>query len=203
MERKQHWEQVYRDRQPTDVSWFQPRPEISLDLISACGVGHDQAVIDIGGGASRLVDCLLDAGYFDVSVLDIAAGALAHARQRLGEAGRAVHWLESDITRFVPERHHSIWHDRAVFHFLTEAADRQAYRNCLGQGLVPGGHLIIATFALDGPTMCSNLPVQRYSPETLSAEMGDSFVLQETRTEMHLTPAGKEQRFVYCRFRKR
>ncbi len=200
MERKQHWEQVYTNRSPTDVSWFQPRPEISLSLIEASGIGHDDAIIDMGGGASRLVDHLLDAGYHDVSVLDIAGAALRHAQQRLGERASRVGWIEADATQFEPPKHYSLWHDRAVFHFLTDAADRAAYRQRLAQGLRAGGHLIIATFALDGPTMCSNLPVQRYSPQTLSEELGEAFELVETRTELHITPAQKEQRFVYCRF---
>jgi len=203
MERKQHWEDVYTNKQPTDVSWFQPRPEISLALIEASGIAHDAAIIDMGGGASRLVDCLLDAGFSDVSVLDIAGAALRHAQQRLGERSSRVNWIEADATSFAPPRQYALWHDRAVFHFLTEAADRAAYRQRLAQALQPGGHLIIATFALDGPTVCSNLPVQRYSPETLGAELGDEFDLVETRTELHITPARKEQRFVYCRFHRK
>lgn len=202
MERKQHWEQVYAQRQPTDVSWFQPHPEYSLRLIAATGIDKAQPLIDMGGGASRLVDNLVALGYGDISVLDISAAALQHSRDRLGANAAAVHWIEADATTFEPPRTYALWHDRAVFHFLTEPADRQAYRERLGRGLQTGGHLIVATFALDGPERCSNLPVQRYSPETLSAEFGSGYTLVETTTEVHVTPAQKEQRFVYCRFVK-
>ncbi len=203
MDRKQHWEQVYAQKQPTDVSWFQPRPAYSLRLIAAAGIDKAQPIIDMGGGASRLVDNLIEQGYGDISVLDISAAALQHSRDRLGAHAAPVHWIEADATAFEPPRTYALWHDRAVFHFLTDPADRQAYRERLARGLQPGGHLIIATFALDGPERCSNLPVQRYSPETLSAELGSGYTLVETTTETHLTPAQKEQRFVYCRFVKR
>lgn len=202
MDRKQHWEQVYAQKQPTEVSWFQPRPEYSLRLIAAAGIDKSLPVIDMGGGASRLVDNLLDAGYSDVSVLDISAAALQHTRERLGERAARVDWIVADATAFEPAKNYALWHDRAVFHFLTEPADRLAYRQRLDRGLRSGGHLIIATFALDGPEKCSNLPVQRYSPATLSAELGAGYTLVETLSEGHITPAQKEQRFVYCRFVK-
>jgi ubiquinone/menaquinone biosynthesis C-methylase UbiE len=203
MDRKQHWEGVYAQKQPSEVSWFQPRPECSLRLIAAAGVDKAQPIIDMGGGASRLVDNLLAEGYGDISVLDISAAALRHTRERLGERAARVTWIEADATVFTPSKNYALWHDRAVFHFLTDPADRQAYRQRLERGLRPGGHLIIATFALDGPERCSNLPVQRYSPETLSAELGSEYALVETLGEVHITPAQKEQRFVYCRFVKR
>lgn len=200
MDRKLHWEQVYAQKQPTEVSWFQPRPEYSLRLIAASGVDKSQPIIDMGGGASRLVDNLLDEGYRDISVLDISAAALQHTRARLGGRAAQVSWIEADATAFEPPKSYALWHDRAVFHFLTDPADRQAYRQRLARGLRSGGHLIIATFALDGPEKCSNLPVQRYSPEALSAELGSDYTLVETLSEGHITPAQKEQRFVYCRF---
>lgn len=203
MDRKQHWETVYRDKQPTEVSWFQPRPESSLQLIAAAGTTAEQAVIDMGGGASRLVDHLLDLGFHNISVLDISAAALAHAKTRLGTRAAEVRWIEADATEFEPARPYALWHDRAVFHFLTTPEERRLYKERLMRGLAAGGQLIIAAFALDGPTMCSGLPVQRYSPETLSAELGDAFVLQQTLAETHITPAQKEQRFVYCRFLKK
>lgn len=203
MERKQHWEQVYQQKQPTEVSWFQPRPEISLQLIARCGVAKDQPIIDVGGGASHLVDNLLAEGYRDVTVLDISGAALQHAKQRLGAQAATVQWIESDATQFQPTRQYALWHDRAVFHFLIEAADRELYRQRLEQALAKGAHLLIATFALDGPTMCSNLPIQRYSPETLAVELGTGFELVETLTELHITPAQKQQSFVYCHFVKK
>lgn len=202
MERKLHWEQVYAHKQPTEVSWFQPRPECSLRLIAAAAIDQSQPIIDLGGGASRLVDHLLDAGYWDLTVLDISGAALQHSRTRLGERAARVSWIEADATAFEPPRRYALWHDRAVFHFLTDPADREAYRQRLARGLQAGGQLIIATFALDGPERCSNLPVQRYSPETLSAELGPGYSLVETLSEVHITPAQMEQRFVYCRFVK-
>lgn len=202
MDRKLHWEQVYAQKQPAEVSWFQPRPEYSLRLIASAGIATDQPVIDMGGGASHLVDSLLELGYCDVSVLDISGTALQHARARLGAAAARVSWIEADATLFEPPKTYVLWHDRAVFHFLSDPTDRLAYRQRLAHGLQSGGHLIIATFALDGPEKCSNLPVQRYSPETLSAELGAGYTLVETLAETHVTPAQKEQRFVYCRFVK-
>ena len=202
MQRKQHWEEVYRNKSPLEVSWFQVHPEFSLDLIEATGIGKDQPVIDIGGGASRLVDKLLAAGYHDVTVLDIAAAALAHAQERLGNQAAQVKWIESDITAFTPPRRYALWHDRAVFHFLTDPADRAQYLTALHQGLADDGQAIIATFALDGPEKCSNLPVERYDATKLRAVLGADFELVETRGETHRTPANKLQQFMYFRLRK-
>ncbi|MDZ7809552.1 MAG: class I SAM-dependent methyltransferase [Arhodomonas sp.] len=159
-------------------------------------------MIDVGGGASRLVDCLLEAGYEAVTVLDIAAGALEAARQRLGTAADAVQWLEADVTTAtLPEKAWALWHDRAVFHFLTDAADRAAYLENLARGLRPGGQVIVATFAEDGPDRCSGLPVVRYSPESLERTLGAAFRLEHHELEDHYTPGGALQRFLYCRFR--
>lgn len=202
MDRKQHWEAVYQEKDPLRVSWYQKEPAVSLQLIQNSGIGHDDGVIDVGGGASVLVDYLLKAGYRDVSVLDISAHALAHAKQRLGEQAAAVNWFEADVTAFQAGRSFALWHDRAVFHFLTQAADRAAYREVLAASIPVGGQVIIATFALDGPEQCSGLDVQRYSPESLSEELGEAFALQETLSECHHTPAEKEQQFTYCRFRR-
>lgn len=203
MERKQHWEQVYADKKPEEVSWHQDNPGFSLDLIERTGIGMDAPIIDVGGGASRLVDALLDRGYRDITVLDIANSALEHAEARLGSRARQVEWLEADVTAFEPVRRYDLWHDRAVFHFLTDPADRGRYREALRHGLLPGSHVIIATFAPDGPEKCSGLPVARYSPEALQAELGDAFELVASESETHLTPAGKEQKFVGCLFRYR
>jgi trans-aconitate methyltransferase len=202
MERKQHWETVYQQKQPDEVSWFQTHPEYSLELIHATGMAKNQPVIDVGGGASRLVDKLLEAGYQDVSVLDIAAAALAHAGNRLGERATQVTWLESDVTAFAPPRQYALWHDRAVFHFLTDAGDRAKYLAVLHRAILPGGHVIIATFAPDGPDKCSNLPVERYDAEKFQATLGKGFRLLETRSEAHRTPANKIQHFLYFRCRR-
>jgi len=201
--RKAHWEQIYRDKQPEEVSWHQVAPELSLALIAATGQGLDARLLDVGGGASRLVDALLDQGYRRLTILDISAAALAHARTRLGDRAGQVHWLEADATAFDLGHEVDIWHDRAVFHFLTEAADRAAYIDQLDRHLAPHGQAIIAAFAPDGPERCSNLPVVRYSAEILAETLGDRFRLIETRTEQHLTPGGARQSFLYHRFRRR
>ena len=183
------------------MSWYQTRPETSLALLHSTGIARTDALIDVGGGASRLVDALLQEGFSDVTVLDIAAAALEKSRARLGvDAGKA-RWITADITRWQPERRYRFWHDRAVFHFLTDPADRAAYRRVLEAGLVPGGHALIASFALDGPERCSGLPVQRYAPETLAMELGAAFTLVSQRHEANTTPAGRLQRFQYSLFR--
>lgn len=193
--RRKHWEQVYADKGSESVSWYQRRPEVSLELIRAAGVSQGDALIDVGGGASTLVDCLLEQGFTDLSVLDISERALEAAQTRLGLAEDHVNWIQADITEFVPRRTYRLWHDRAVFHFLTEASDRQAYLSALRQGLQPGGHLVIAAFALDGPEKCSGLPVRRYDEALMTDTLGADFRLLETRREGHRTPAGKMQQF--------
>lgn len=201
-ERKRHWEAIYREKGPTEVSWHQDHPAMSLALISDTGLAHDAPLIDVGGGASRLVDHLLDAGYRDITVLDIASEALSHARARLGARARTVHWVEADVTAFTPPHPYELWHDRAVFHFLTDADDRRRYIEALRRGLTTDGHLIIATFGLDGPEKCSGLPVERYDARRLSAELGDRFRLEDVRDELHATPAGKTQAFTCFRLRR-
>lgn len=201
-DRKRHWEQVYRSKSDREVSWFQPDPRLSLELIAATACGRDEPVIDIGGGASRLVDGLLENGYEDVSVLDLSGEALRTSQRRLGARQTRVEWFEQDVTRFAPPRHFAVWHDRAVFHFLTEVADRIAYRRVLERAVRPGGQVIVAAFAPDGPERCSGLKVVRYAPDKLAAELGQGFQLLEHRTESHRTPAGKIQKFSYCRFVK-
>lgn len=201
MDSKQHWDEVYAQKAEDAVSWFQPRPGISLALIAAAGLKPVDPIVDVGGGASRLVDQLLAQGHQDVTVLDVAAAALEKSRARLGKAQDRVHWVVADITRWRPERRYRLWHDRAVFHFLTAPEERLAYRRALEAGLMPGGTAIIASFALDGPERCSGLPVQRYEPETLAMELGKAFTLVSQRHEEHTTPAGRLQRFQYSLFR--
>ena len=195
-DRQRHWEQVYREKAVDAVSWFQAQPQLSLELIRSCTTPADP-VIDVGGGASRLTEQLLAAGYADLTVLDIAEPALQRARERLGTAASKVHWFTADVTQWRPERRYALWHDRAVFHFLTEAEDRAAYLKNLRAGLRSGGHAVMASFALGGPERCSGLPVQRYSPESLAAEVGEGFRLLGSRLEEHLTPTGRVQRFQY------
>lgn len=201
-EAKEHWEQVYRTKATNDVSWYQARPEVSLKLIEACGVGKDQAIVDVGGGASVLVDFLLGAGFTRLAVLDISGAALEHARQRLGARAGQVEWVEADVTRFDPARRFDLWHDRAVFHFLTDKADRERYVEALKRSLSAEGRVIIATFALDGPSRCSGLEVARYDARLICAELGSEFKLVEEVGDIHLTPWSTEQRFGYFRFRR-
>ena len=201
-DRRKHWKKVYAGKSEDEVSWFQERPDTSLGLIARSGVGRDAPVIDIGGGASRLADRLFEAGYTDLTVLDLAEPALARSRARLGEKARAVHWIVADITAWKPARRWRLWHDRAMLHFLTEAKDRAAYRKVLLEALEPGGTAIMATFALDGPERCSGLPVVRYSGVTLAAELGGEFRLLETVSEEHRTPGGAIQRFQFSRLQR-
>ena len=179
MNREQHWNHVYQTKAPDDVSWFQTRPANSLRLIAACDGGKIDGIIDIGGGASALVDFLLDAGCTNLAVLDIAVAALDHARRRLGDRASAIEWFAADVTRFTPSRRFALWHDRAVFHFLTEKADRQQYVATMRRTLSLEGHAIIATFASDGPDKCSGLDVRLYDAPTISAELGAEFQLLE------------------------
>lgn len=194
-----HWDEVYTTKSSQSVSWYQPHAALSLDLIRRTGAGRDAAIIDVGGGASTLVDDLLAEGYGDLTVLDLSAAALDIARQRLGRAGAAVNWLGGDVTTVpLPARHFDVWHDRAVFHFLTTPEARLAYVEQVMHSVKPGGHVIVATFAPDGPLQCSGLPVMRYSPDSLHDEFGTAFQLVEHRDEAHRTPAGKVQHFIYC-----
>lgn len=202
MDRKEHWDTVYTTKAVDQVSWFQDTPALSLDLIGRSGVSGTAPVVDIGGGASRLVDALLAQGYSDVTVLDIAEAALSASRTRLGHRAQNVHWVVADITQWQPARRYALWHDRAVFHFLTDAADREAYRRALLAGTASGSRIIIASFAPDGPERCSGLPVMRYAPETLQTELGADFALEDARHEEHRTPGGNIQRFQYSRFRR-
>ena len=203
MDCKQHWDQIYSTKAADRVSWFQENAEHSVRLIHSTGLDKEAAIIDVGGGASKLVDGLVAEGYSDLTVLDLSSSALAVAKQRLGKPAKVVHWIEGDITRVeLPLYRFDIWHDRAVFHFLTEAADRQAYVEQVKRAVHPGGHVIIATFGLEGPDKCSGLPVMRYQPETLHAEFGDKFVLVGHEQEAHHTPSGAVQQFVYCYCRK-
>ncbi len=199
MDRHAHWQDVYRTKPETEVSWFQERPESSLELIQRTGVGHTAAIIDIGGGASRLVDHLLDQGFTRLTVLDIAEAALTRAQERLGERAGRVSWVAADVTQWKPGATFDLWHDRAVFHFLTDAADRRTYADTMAAALPAGGQAIVGTFAADGPEKCSGLPVCRYAAEALAAEFAPQFHLLGTLTEDHLTPAGKVQKFQFCR----
>jgi trans-aconitate methyltransferase len=191
-----YWNDVY-DRAGVDrVSWFQTDAAVSVSMIAAAG--PIRSVVDIGGGASVLVDELLARGIEDVTVLDLSAHALRAAEQRLGRAAGGVQWVSQDVRSWVPGRRYDLWHDRAVFHFLTEPADRDGYRAALRQALDPGGHVVIGTFAADGPTHCSGLPVARYDPATLAAQFPELRIVDTRRVE-HVTPGGVSQPFTWLR----
>jgi trans-aconitate methyltransferase len=202
-DRTTFWQSVYATKGETEVSWFQRSPATSLDMIRAANPDRGAAIIDIGGGTSRLVDALLQGGYRDVAVLDLSANALDAAKERIGAAASAVDWIVADATAWQPAKTYDIWHDRAAFHFLTDPRDRTAYIERLRSAVAPGGHIIIATFAPDGPEKCSGLPVQRHDSASLSDELGPEFELVETRSETHHTPWHSTQAFQFSRFRRR
>jgi len=200
--RRTHWDGIYQGTPPVDRSWHQDNPVLSLELITLAGVSRDAPVIDVGGGASVLVDWLIQAGYRDITVLDISAAALAVSKNRLGDVADNIQWPAVDITQYEPSRQYALWHDRAVFHFLTDKTDRRKYRAVLERTLLPGGDVVIATFGLGGPTKCSGLDVVQYDAEKLSAELGSGFRLLNVRDEVHLTPRMMQQQFTYCHFRR-
>ena len=188
---KQHWDNIHATKNPNQVSWFAPHLDISLELMDRIALPTDAAIIDIGAGQSTLVDDLLARGYHDLSVLDISQAAINANRKRLGNTADSIHWLVADITHaeLEPARY-DLWHDRAVFHFLTAPEDRAAYVRRLTRALKPGGHVLLATFGPEGPTRCSGLDAVRYSASTLHRELGSRFRLIESSTQQHLTPSG-------------
>jgi trans-aconitate methyltransferase len=202
MSRQDHWQAVYTSKGEKDVSWFQEHPALSLDLIALAGGTAGSAIIDIGGGASRLVDALVAKGFVAVSLLDLSEAAVATAKARMGRQADKVTWIVADVTAWQPDGVFDIWHDRAAFHFLTEDRDRAAYMACLTRALKPGGHAIIATFAPDGPEKCSGLPVMRYDAESLGRTLGSAFKLVEARREAHVTPWNAVQQFQFSLFRR-
>jgi SAM-dependent methyltransferase len=200
--RQSHWEGVYGAKGENEVSWFQESPEPSLTLITELGLDSASPIIDIGGGASRLVDALLAKGFRALTVLDLSAKALAASRARLQAPENSVIWVAADVTQWSPSRQYRLWHDRAAFHFLTDPADRAAYVSRLADALMQGGYAIIATFAPDGPDRCSGLPIVRYDSEGLALTLGKRFSLLSTRQHRHLTPWGSEQRFQFSLFER-
>ncbi len=201
-DRQTHWDNAYRTRGERGVSWFEESPAISLDLVHAAGVRADASIIDIGGGASRLVEALLDEGFEAITVLDLSKEALAQSKARLGARGQNVRWVVADVTAWEPTQTYDVWHDRATFHFLTDESDRAAYAERILRAVRPGGHVIIGTFALDGPERCSGLPVVRHDAASLGQMLGSSFELIESRKHEHQTPTGNVQRFQFSHFRR-
>jgi 2-polyprenyl-3-methyl-5-hydroxy-6-metoxy-1,4-benzoquinol methylase len=203
MDPKTHWETIYRTKDVHEVSWFQAEARRSLDLITRICADRAAPVIDVGAGASVLVDNLLAAGYRDLSVLDVSEAALKISRDRLGADSAKVKWIRADVRGAQLDKGaYAVWHDRAVFHFLTDAADRAGYVENVRRAVKPGGYVLVATFAEDGPEYCSGLPVVRYSAEGLHSELGTGFQLVRSEHEDHHTPAGAEQSFLYCLCRR-
>lgn len=202
MESKEHWERVYQTKSASQVSWFQDHADLSLKLIQDADLSTTASIIDVGGGASVLVDDLLSLEYEDVTVLDLSGAAIATAESRLGKSATLVKWIEANILNVqLPVVRYDVWHDRAVFHFLTSRKDRQTYVEQVLHAVKPGGLVIVATFAEDGPAECSGLPVMRYNAEQLHAEFGEPFILLGHEKELHKTPGGQEQKFLYSVFR--
>ncbi len=203
MKSKSHWENVYLTKPPEHVGWYKPHLHTSLAMIANTALGVNARVIDVGGGASTLVDDLLEQGYEQLNILDLSSAALSAARSRLGAPASKVKWIEGDVkTVELPPAYFDIWHDRAVFHFLTKADDRKKYMENMQRSLKGDGHVIIATFSPEAPPKCSGLEVQRYTPELLQTELGESFALEEHKSELHVTPSGVEQMYLYCHFRR-
>lgn len=202
VERVAHWDNIFATKGESDLSWFDPKSEISLDLVAAAKISRDAAIIDIGGGASRLVDLLMEQGYEDLSVLDLSAEGLAASRKRLGAKAERVHWIVADAARWQPARQYALWHDRAAFHFLTDPPDQAAYMRVLNRALAPAGFAIIATFAPDGPDRCSGLSVARHDANEVLGLLGSQCELLQTRRHDHVTPRGVVQRFQYGLFRR-
>lgn len=197
-----HWGAIYGKKPHDELSWFEERPAHSLELIRRTKLRTHDKVIDVGGGSSRLADALLDEGQENITVLDISEEALAASRDRLGAAATKVKWIAGDVLRAPLDGPYMLWHDRALFHFLRTSAERRAYIDRVHEHVEPGGYVIVATFADDGPERCSGLPVVRYSPEALAAVFGPRFTPLQSKRVTHRTPGGSEQRFVYVLLRR-
>ena len=203
MNKRDHWEGIYKQKGPGEVSWYQPHLDRSLGFLERAGLQEYAAILDVGGGASTLVDDLLQRGFTRVSVLDLSAAAIEQAKARLGPAAERVEWIVGDVTEVeLPEQRVDFWHDRAVFHFLVDEDARRRYVAQVRHALKPSGHIVVATFGPEGPETCSGLPVARYSAEGIHGQFGDEFRKIGSDREVHKTPWGSEQEFVYCYCRK-
>lgn len=199
MDTKSHWEKIYTTRAPNQVSWYRPHLETSLALIERAAPDRSSSIIDVGGGESTLVDDLVVRGFQNITVLDVSESAIEATRKRLGDAANAIHWIAADITQLELEpKTYDVWHDRAVFHFLTDPQQRIAYIRQVLRSVIPGGHVIVSTFGPEGPTKCSGLDVMRYDADSLHDEFGKRFRLVESSQELHDTPFGTTQQFLYC-----
>ena len=201
-DRRTHWQKIYQEKSTLDVSWYQKEPNLSLEFVRSAKVATNDPIIDVGCGVSVLVDYLIKECYTNLAVLDISANALASTKNRLGDSANNIDWFVAHITQFDAPNKFSLWHDRAVFHFLTDHRDRKNYVKVLKNSLRTEGHLIIAAFAIGGPEKCSGLEIVQYDSEKMMAELGEDFELVEERKEVHITPANKEQEFIFFHFLK-
>lgn len=201
--RKEHWNKVYETKKPTEVSWYEPMPEISLSYITECKLEKDAAIIDIGGGDSFLAEFLLAQGFSDITVVDISENALERAKERLGEKSEEINWIVADASSFRPERKYDLWHDRAVFHFLTEDTQIKNYLATVNDAIKPGGFLVMGTFSENGPTKCSGLEIKQYSITQMQELFSDGFSTLSCKNIDHETPSGGIQNFTFCSFRKK
>lgn len=202
-EKQQHWDKVYTEKPPTEVSWYEPMPEVSLGLIRSCGVSKDAAIIDVGGGDSFLAEFLVSLGYSDVTVVDISSKAIERAKERMCEKAEEVKWIVADAANFEPERKYDLWHDRAAFHFLTEEGQKKGYLKALHKALKPGGYVIMGTFSDKGPDKCSGLQVQKYSVGDMCKLFEEEFNMLSGKNVDHQTPSGSTQNFTFCSFQKK
>lgn len=201
-DRKLHWENVYQIKQLTEVSWYQARPDISLDFLHKYELPKTARIIDVGGGDSLLVDYLLAEGFENVTVLDISEKALGRAKARLGEKASSVKWVVADVATFKPKEKYDFWHDRAAFHFFTEEKDIKHYVKTVQKSIAPGGYLVLGTFSENGPEKCSGLPIKQYSEAAMKERLQQFFKKLKCLTVKHLTPSEKVQEFVFCGFRR-
>ena len=203
MDRQEHWENIYKTKKLTEVSWYEPIPETSLEFIKGMNLAKNAAIIDVGGGDSFLADFLLMEGYTNVSVLDISEEALNRVKKRLGERAEEIHWIVEDVTKFQPEQKYDLWHDRAAFHFLTEEDQVQQYLDILKNAVIPGGLVVIATFSEKGPTKCSGIEIKQYSINGLAELLSEDFEMVSCKNVSHETPSGAAQDFIFCSFRRK
>ncbi len=199
---KEHWEKIYREKRPDEVSWWQDNPKTSLEFIHSFKLPRAAQIIDIGGGDSKFVDCLLAEGFENITVLDISEGAIERAKARLGNSAQRIRWVVGDVIEFTSDKVFDVWHDRATFHFLTAEAAIDRYVSTVRGSVKPGGYLIIGTFSSMGPKTCSGLPVHQYDELSLNALLQSGFEKIQCFTEDHVTPFGTKQNFLYCSFRR-
>lgn len=201
--KKQHWDKIYSEKPPTEVSWYEPMPQESLELIKSCGISNEAAIIDIGGGDSFLAEFLISLGYKDVTVVDISSKVIERAKERMCEKADEVTWITADASNFRPKRKYDLWHDRAAFHFLTTQEQRNNYLETVYKAVKPGGYMIMGTFSDKGPEKCSGLEVQRYSVGEMCKLFEEEFNMLSGKNIDHYTPSGATQNFTFCSFQKK